>query len=62
MLGFGNYTADRIEQKAQEQVEVMAKNYSSDNVHGALDVAGLVPGLGEAADALNAGLYLLEAM
>lgn len=29
-------------------------------VHGSLDAAGLVPGFGEAADLLNAGLYLAE--
>lgn len=29
-------------------------------VHGTLDVAGMVPGLGEPADLLNAGLYALQ--
>ena len=31
-----------------------------DIVHGALDVAGFIPGLGAVADVLNAGIYLAE--
>lgn len=31
-----------------------------DLVHGALDVAGFIPGLGAVADVLNAGIYALE--
>lgn len=36
------------------------KRWGSDVVHGALDVAGLVPGVGEIADLANAAIYATE--
>ena len=39
---------------------VACKNVSSNTVHFILDVAGIVPGAGEVADAINGGIYVLE--
>ena len=36
------------------------QRWGSDTLHGILDVAGLVPVLGEGADLINAGIYLAE--
>ena len=36
------------------------QRWGSDTLHGVLDVAGLVPVLGEGADLINAGIYLAE--
>lgn len=36
------------------------QRWGSEAVHGALDAVGLVPGLGEGADLINAGIYLVE--
>ncbi len=48
--------------KAQAEAEEKKSWWDSASgwVHGALDIAGLIPGFGEIADGLNAGIYLAE--
>ena len=41
-----------------ETEESWWQRWGSEAVHGALDAVGLVPGLGEGADLINAGIYL----
>jgi len=45
----------------ERQIEDNSSGWNPmDIVHGALDVAGFIPGLGAVADVLNAGIYLVE--
>lgn len=49
---------ERIDKLHEEiQLELLSESWKDEIVHTGLDVVGLIPGLGEAADLTNAGLY-----
>ncbi|GAA4284242.1 hypothetical protein GCM10022261_17730 [Brevibacterium daeguense] len=65
-LEAGQRISNRItefEAKVQEQIaqaEAEQPSNGSAWVHGLLDAAGLIPGFGEIADGINAGIYVVE--
>jgi RHS repeat-associated protein len=60
-LGRRPITDAEIDAIRERQIADNASGFNlMDVVHGALDVAGFIPGLGAAADVLNAGIYALE--
>ena len=46
--------------KLCDELDALDKNVASQIIHNTLDAAGVVPGLGEVADALNGVVYLAE--
>jgi hypothetical protein len=61
MLGLSDQLDPSVRGRLEAQgLRTEALPSGSDFVHDALDVAGLVPGFGEPADALNAALYAAE--
>jgi RHS repeat-associated protein len=60
-LGLRPITDAEINAIRERQIRDNASGWNPMSiVHGALDVAGFVPGLGAVADVLNAGIYLAE--
>ncbi|MEA2221942.1 MAG: hypothetical protein QOH83_318, partial [Solirubrobacteraceae bacterium] len=60
-LGLRPITDAEISAIRERQIQSNSSGWNPmDIVHGALDVAGFIPGLGAVADVLNAGIYLAE--
>ena len=60
-LGLRPITDAEIDAIRERQIADNASGFGfMDLVHGALDVAGFIPGVGAVADLLNAGVYALE--